>query len=69
MDSRSISAAITQGIREALNTNDEASFITQNANSVVPNEQSNNDVPNANVSSSVSFASTTDQFRNRRGRK
>ena len=68
MDSRSISAAITQGIHEALNTNDEASSVTQSVHPITPNDQNKNSTTNVNVSSNVSSSTSTDQFRNRRGR-
>ena len=65
MDSRSISAAISQGIREALQANDDLSSTTQQTPHTSDQTRNNDE---ANVSGTASVSTSTDQFRNRRGR-
>ena len=73
--SRSISAAVRQGIREALSTNEEMSSVTENNQtppSILhtdgPRDQSNNTVGFNVSSNNVSQSSTTEQLRSRRRR-
>ena len=67
--SSSISAAITQGIREAMSSNEDISFATQPPASTTNQSSEVASTPNSvsfNVSSNTT--STTDQFRSRRNR-
>ena len=68
MDNRSISAAINEGIREALSANNESAS-TVNVNGQMDSVPTQvHDEINMNVSSTISTSTSTDQFRNRRKR-
>ena len=68
MDNRSISAAISEGIREAISSNN-VSASTANVKDQMDSVPTQvHDETNMNVSSTISTSTSTDQFCNRRKR-
>ena len=68
MDKKSISAALTKGIREAFNTNNDSASTIHMDNRSEPMPTQLQDDKNVNVSSTITTATSTDQLRSRRRR-